>query len=110
VDLPDTPFTKLDWNTIPAREYPGTTGTSHWRIFTSGDMRVRIVDYGPGYLADHWCDIGHVLHVLAGELVVELADGRAFTMPCGSSFCVSDHGDAAHRVRTAGGCQVFIVD
>ncbi|MDU9004414.1 DHCW motif cupin fold protein [Sedimentitalea todarodis] len=110
MNLPDTPFTTLDWNAIPSEEYPGTTGTSRWRSFSSGDLRVRMVDYGPGYLADHWCDRGHVLHVISGELVVELADGREIPISQGSSFCVSNHGDAAHRVRTSQGCSVFIVD
>lgn len=108
--LPDTPFTRLDWDSVPPQEYPGITGTSHWRTFNSGDLRMRIVDYGPGYLADHWCDRGHVLHVISGDLVVELADGRESAMKPGNSFCVSDHGDAAHRVRSTAGCRAFIVD
>lgn len=110
MELPETPFTCFDWSEIPSVEYPGTTGTSQWRSFTSGDLRVRMVDYGPGYLADHWCDRGHVLHVVSGDLVIELADGRTIPMAQGTSFCVSDNGDAAHRVRTSVGCRVFIVD
>lgn len=108
--LPETAFTHLNWDCLQPEEYPGTTGTSHWRTFTSGALRVRIVDYGAGFLADHWCDRGHVLHVISGDLVVELADGRQVQMTSGNSFCVSDHGDAAHRIRTATGCRVFIVD
>lgn len=108
--LPDTAFTAISWDRITAEEYPGTTGLSHWRSFNSGDLRVRIVDYGPDYLADHWCDRGHVLHVISGELVVELADGREIPLTQGQSFCVSDHGDAAHRVRSSSRCSVFIVD
>ena len=108
--LPRTAFSSLDWDSIPAEEHPGEQGTSHWRSFTSGDMRVRLVAYGPGYLADHWCDRGHVLHMISGDMTVDLADGRQFHMTPGNSFCVSDHGDAAHRVRTEKGCQVFIVD
>lgn len=108
--LPKTVFTHLDWDTLPPVEYLGEAGTSLWRSFTSGDLRIRVVDYGPGYLADHWCDRGHALHVISGEMVVELADGRAVPMIAGHSFCVSDYGDAAHRVRTKDGCRVFIVD
>ena len=110
MNLPKTPFTHLNWVNIPVEEYPGKYGTSHWRSFNSGALRVRIVDYGPEYLADHWCDRGHVLHLLSGELTVELADGREVYLGSGSSFCVSDYGDAAHRVRTLSGCRVFIVD
>ena len=32
----------------------------------------------PGTLADHWCDKGHILLCLAGDLETELADGRRF--------------------------------
>jgi hypothetical protein len=110
MDLPDTPFTHLDWDRVPVAEHPGTTGISHWRTFTSGELRVRMVDYHPGFLADHWCDIGHVLHVITGQLFVELADGAKVTLAAGSSFCVSTNGDAAHRVRTEEHCRVFIVD
>ncbi|AGI74120.1 RmlC-type cupin domain-containing protein [Octadecabacter arcticus 238] len=110
MQLPATPFTCLDWDAVTPQEYPGTTGTSYWRCFDSGDLRVRVVDYGPDFLADHWCDRGHVLHVISGELVVELADGREVPMKSGNSFCVSNNGDSAHRVRTTQGCQVFIVD
>lgn len=108
--LPETPFTTLYWDSIAPEEYPGTTGTSHWRTFNSGALRVRIVDYGPDYLADHWCERGHVLHVVSGDLTVELADGREVPLTSGTSFCVSDNGDAGHRVRTHKGCRVFIVD
>ncbi|MDB5676394.1 MAG: hypothetical protein JWM65_3376 [Sphingomonas bacterium] len=89
---------------------PGETGEATWRSFTIGDLRVRIVDYSPGYLADHWCDRGHVLFVLEGELVSELRDGRTFTLSAGMSYQVSDFGDAAHRSSTATGAKLFIVD
>jgi quercetin dioxygenase-like cupin family protein len=108
--LPPMPFTAQAWGEVPAVEYPGETGTSQWRTVESGGLRVRVVDYGPGYLADHWCDRGHVLYVVEGTAVVELRDGREVALPAGSGFQVSDHGDAAHRMRTAGGCRVFIVD
>ena len=110
MQLPDMAFTTLLWDDIPAVEYPGETGTSHWRSHEMGGLRVRVVEYGPNYLADHWCDRGHVLHVLAGELIIELADGRNIQIGEGEGFCVADFGDAAHRVRTDHRCQVFIVD
>lgn len=91
-------------------EYSGTTGTAQWLSFTSDDLRVRMFDYGARYLADHWCDRGHVLHVISGELVFELADGRTLPLAQGTSSCVSDHGDAARRLRASARCHVFFVD
>jgi len=108
--LPPLPFTLTDWSRLPAVEHKGEKGTSHWRTFTAGDLRVRIVEYSPGYLADHWCDRGHVLFVLEGELDTELRDGRTFKLTKGMSYTVSDHGDAAHRSRTETGAKLFVVD
>jgi hypothetical protein len=108
--LPAQVFTTIDWSSLPVVEHPGETGTARWRTHTAGELRVRMVEYTPGYLADHWCDRGHVLLVLDGELDTELADGRRFTLRAGSSYQVSDFGDAAHRSSTATGATLFIVD
>lgn len=108
--LPATPFTLVDWTSVPATEHPGERGSAIWRMQNFGDMRVRMVEYSAGYLADHWCDRGHVLLVLEGELETELKDGRRFRMKPGQSYQVSDFGDAAHRSSTEGGAKLFIVD
>ena len=71
---------------------------------------MRLVEYSPGYLADHWCDRGHVIYVLEGVLNTELRDGRTFKLTAGMSYQVSDHGDAAHRSTTTTGAKLFIVD
>ena len=108
--IPALPFTITDWSNVPSVEHRGEQGTSHWRTFTTGDLRVRIVEYSAGYLADHWCERGHVLFVLEGELDTELRDGRVFRLIAGMSYTVSDEGDAAHRSRTTSGAKLFIVD
>lgn len=108
--IPDLPFTVTDWSAVPTTRHPGETGEATWRTFTVGDLRVRMVEYSPGYLADHWCDRGHVLTVLEGELETELRDGRRFTLRPGMSYQVSDFGDAAHRSSTREGARLFIVD
>ncbi|MDG2539563.1 DHCW motif cupin fold protein [Dyella jiangningensis] len=108
--IPALPFTVTDWADVPATKRPGETGEALWRSFTIGDLRVRLVEYSPGYLADHWCDRGHVLYVLEGELHSELKDGRRFVLTAGMSYQVSDFGDAAHRSYTPTGARLFIVD
>ncbi|MDE2577535.1 MAG: DHCW motif cupin fold protein [Hyphomicrobiales bacterium] len=108
--LPQTPFTTTDWASIPKTEHKGETGAAYWRTLHFGDMRVRMVEYTPNYLADHWCDRGHVLLVLEGELETELKDGRHFRLTAGQSYQVSDFGDAAHRSATRSGAKLFIVD
>ena len=102
-------FGVTDWNVVPTTEHPGETGVARWRTVEQGNIRVRIVEYSPGYLADHWCSRGHVLYVLAGELVTELKDGRRFTLLPGQSYQVADD-EEPHRSRTAHGATLFIVD
>lgn len=108
--IPAMPFTVTDWSEVAETRHPGEIGEAIWRTMEIGDIRIRQVEYSPGYLADHWCDRGHILYVLEGELVSELKDGRKTTMTAGMSYQVSDFGDAAHRSSTDVGAKLFIVD
>jgi hypothetical protein len=110
VKIPALPFTVTEWDTVPPSTHVGERGHATWRCFTIGNLRVRVVEYSADYLANHWCDRGHVLYVLEGELDTELRDGRKFTLKPGMSYQVSDHGDAAHRSSTRTGAKLFIVD
>jgi hypothetical protein len=107
--IPTLPFTVTDWTKVEPTTHPGEKGVAYWRTLNIGDIRVRHVEYSPGYLADHWCDRGHVLFVVAGELDTELRDGRKFTLKPGMSYQVADGADA-HRSHTAKGARLFIVD
>ncbi len=109
MDIPSFPFTTTDWSTVPATHHPGETGSATWRTLDVGDVRVRMVEYSPGYLADHWCQRGHILLVLEGELVTELESGTPVTLKPGMSYQVSN-GRSSHRSRTATGAKLFIVD
>jgi hypothetical protein len=108
--IPALAFTVTDWSQVAATTHPGESGQAFWRTLEIGGVRVRMVEYTAGYLADHWCDRGHVLYVLEGELITELRDGRSFTLRPGMSYQVSDFGDAAHRSSTRTGVKLFIVD
>ena len=103
------PFGTTDWSTIERTEHGGETGTAYWRTRQFGDIRVRMVEYTPGYLANHWCVKGHVLLCTEGELHTELADGSRFTLTPGMSYQVAD-GAEPHRSYTAVGAKLFIVD
>lgn len=105
----DIPFGVTDWSTVEPTEHKGVTGHALWRTRQFGDIRVRMVEYSPGYLADHWCSKGHILLCLKGELVTELEDGRTFTLTPGASYQVADNAEP-HRSRTTAGATLFIVD
>jgi quercetin dioxygenase-like cupin family protein len=103
------PFGTTDWSEIERVEHKGERGFAHWRTQHFGDIRVRIVDYSPDYLADHWCKKGHILLCLEGELHTELEDGRVFTLKPGMSYQVADNAEP-HRSFTEIGARLFIVD
>ena len=109
MDLQGFPFTTVDWDSVEPEAHTAEAGTVSWRVRTFGDVRVRRVDYGPGYVADHWCHKGHVLYVLEGELVTELDDGRVFTLTVGQSYQVADAAER-HRSRSPLGASLLVVD
>jgi len=103
------PFETIDWSRVEPTEHPGERGVATWRTREAGGIRVRMVEYSPGYLANHWCAKGHLLLCIAGELETELQDGRRFTLRAGMSYQVADE-TAPHRSSTATGATLFIVD
>src|SRR5512139_917441 len=103
------PFGLTDWSAVEPTEHPGTTGKAIWRTRQFGEIRVRMVEYSPGYFADHWCEKGHILLCLEGRLETELADGRKFVLTPGVSYQVADAAEA-HRSSTEIGAKLFIVD
>src|SRR5271165_2985828 len=102
-------FQTTDWSGVEPTLHPGEAGVASWRTKEVGNVRARMVDYSPGYVADHWCERGHVVLVLEGELVTELRDGRTVVLGPGQTYLVAD-GDGAHRSRSPRGARIFIVD
>ena len=103
------PFGTTEWATVPASPHPGDCGIARWRTQQFGDIRVRLVEYSAGYVADHWCQKGHILLCLEGELRTELKDGRTVTLRPGMSYQVGDD-EEPHRSSTDVGATLFIVD
>ena len=102
-------FDTTDWASVEPTRHKGETGSATWRTREVGGIRIRMVEYSPGYQADHWCRKGHVVLVLEGELVTELEDGRRFVLRPGMSYQVAD-GHNAHRSSTRAGARMFVVD
>ncbi|MCX7173509.1 MAG: DHCW motif cupin fold protein [Proteobacteria bacterium] len=107
--LSDIPFGTTDWSLIEKTEHKGEQGTAFWRTCQFGSIRVRMVEYTAGYLADHWCSKGHILLCLEGELHTELKDGRQFVLKPGTSYQVADNAEP-HRSYSPAGAKLFIVD
>jgi len=109
MQLADIAFGTTDWASIEETEHRGETGVARWRTRHFGAVRVRMVEYSPGYRADHWCVKGHILLCLEGELHTELKDGRTFILKPGMSYQVADDAEP-HRSHTVVGARLFIVD
>jgi len=107
--LEHIPFDTTDWAALAPEPQSAEVGQAFWRTRQCGDVRVRMVDYTPGYVSDHWCTKGHVLLCLEGELHTELADGRTFVLRPGMSYQVAD-GAEPHRSSAPRGARLFIVD
>jgi hypothetical protein len=103
------PFQTIDWESVPKTEHIGEKGAAFWQTIQFPGLRIRIVEYSKGYLADHWCQKGHIVHCLEGEFVSELQDGKEFKLTKGSTYVVSD-GLSSHRSYTKDGVKVLIID
>jgi len=102
-------FQTIDWNSVEKVEYKGETGVAIWQTVQLGGLRIRLVEYSGGYLADHWCTKGHVVHCLEGEFVTELSTGEKTTLGKGETYVVSDE-LSSHRSTSVNGVKLLIVD
>ena len=109
MNLSSFPFQTLNWSSIPKEEHKGETGVAYWQTQMMNDIRVRMVEYSPGYKADHWCSKGHIIFCTEGEMQTELEDGRILILSKGMCYFVGDNCEA-HRSNTETGCKLFIVD
>ena len=103
------PFQIIDWALIPKTEHPGESGFALWQTLQLPGLRIRIVEYSAGYLADHWCKKGHIVHCLDGEFVSELKEGEKFFVKKGMTYVVSDD-LSSHRSTTVNGVKLLIID
>lgn len=103
------PFTNIDWSEIPKTEHKGDTGMAYWQTINLDGLRIRLVEYTQDYLADHWCEKGHIVHCLEGEFISEMADGEAFVLKKGMTYIVSND-LSSHRSKTKSGVKLLIID
>lgn len=103
------PFQTIDWDKIEKIEHKGETGTSFWQTIQIGGLRLRIVEYSENYLADHWCQKGHIVHCLEGNFINELQNGKKNTLTKGMTYIVSDE-LSSHRSISTNGVKLLIID
>ena len=102
-------FQTIDWQTIAKTEHQGETGMAWWQTLQFEGLRMRIVTYSAGYLADHWCQKGHIVHCLEGDFISELQNGEQFSLTTGMTYIVSDD-LSSHRSISKNGVKLLIID
>ena len=103
------PFQTIDFSTIKKTEHAGESGTAWWQTMQFDGLRIRLVEYPKGYLANHWCEKGHVVYCLEGSFVSELKNGTSFQLSKGMMYIVSDD-LSSHRSLTETGVKLLIID
>lgn len=103
------PFQCIDWDKIEKTEHKGETGTSFWQTIYKDGLRIRKVEYSKDYLADHWCQKGHIVHCLEGDFISELENGEKFILTKGMTYIVSDN-LSSHRSISNNGTTLLIID
>ncbi len=109
VNMKNIPFQFLNWDHVPKEEHPGETGTSYWQTMSFGGLRLRIVEYSAGYLADHWCQKGHIVYCIEGSFDTHLETGECITLDKGKMYIVSDE-MSSHKSFSKSGVKLFIID
>ena len=102
-------FQTIDWSLIETTEHKGESGTSFWKTLQFDGLRIRMIEYVKGYLADHWCKKGHIVHCLDGEFISELQNANRFILTKGMTYIVSDE-LSSHRSFSENGVKLLIID
>jgi hypothetical protein len=103
------PFQRINWSSLTDQEQGGESGKSHSRVFELPGLRIRKVNYSAGYLADHWCEKGHIVHCLEGEFITEMIGGEKLLLSAGDTYVVSN-GMSSHRSFSENGVKLLIID
>jgi hypothetical protein len=109
INLNNIPFQLTDWTKIPVVEQKGESGTVSSQTLQLGDLRIRMVEYSENYKADHWCQKGHIIYCIEGEMITELDNGEEFILSKGMSYQVSDE-LSSHRTYSKNGVKLFVID
>lgn len=103
------PFQTIDWSKVEKTEHKGESGVAYWQTLQFDGLRIRLVEYSAGYIADHWCEKGHIVHCLEGEVINEQKNGDSSILTPGMSYVVSDN-LSSHRSVTKNGVKLMIID
>ena len=99
-----------DWSSLVSESVEGLSGNSRSKSIKYGNIRMRTMEYSPGFEADHWCPRGHIIFVLEGEITIKLKDETEQKISKGMSFICGDNETNPHMVYSKKGAFVIIID
>jgi len=99
----------IDWDKIPSEKINGTSGFVISKMVEFNYIRIRLLHFSENYEADHWCDKGHIIFVVFGELVIEYKDNTHQKILTNNSVILGDN-ILSHKVITEIETKVFIID
>lgn len=99
----------FDWKNIPGEKINGENGFAMIKTQTLGSIKIRYVEYSTNYIADHWCDKGHIVYIIQGELMIEHKDNSIHSLISGMSYLIGDN-TLSHKVKSTTGAKILIID
>ena len=99
----------FDWDSIPTQKIDGETGFCTIKTKTLGEIKIRHIEYSANYSADHWCDKGHIVFIIDGELKIEHKDNSIHTLQGGMTYLIGDN-TLAHQAKSKLGAKALIID
>lgn len=99
----------INWETIKQTETGGETGINTAGEFTAGNTRIRIAEYSANYKSAEWCDKGHIIHCIAGEITLFFSNGNEIMLGEGKSVVIAD-GDSHIAETGSKPARLFIAD
>jgi len=82
-----------------ALEWQSPIHGARFKVFRSGTMQLRLVEFTNEFVEPDWCEKGHIGFVLQGELEIDFR-GSVVRYPQGSGVFIPSGSATAHKGRS----------
>ena len=95
-------FDKLPWNE-PALGI-------RYKIFTSGNQQIRLLEFSEGFVEHDWCIKGHIGYVINGSFTTEFYNGNIERYHKGDTVCIPSGEQTKHKAILGKGETVTLLE
>jgi mannose-6-phosphate isomerase class I len=99
----------IGWDKIEPVETKGETGFNTSKEFHINNIRIMMSEYSANYKSSAWCNRGHIIYCVDGEMNIILKDKENFNLRTGDSLILAEN-DSHIAVTGAQPAKIFIVD